>query len=98
MLKVTLNRAKVQVRGTWVRSGSVLAGNVKSTCTGVHTHLEIESGDDPALIAALVHSAHAGCYAEAALVERTPLDTVVTLNGEDFDYGRYSRRTPIGGR
>jgi hypothetical protein len=93
-----LKHVNVQVRGTWLRSGSVHAGTVTSRCTGVRTHLEIESGDDPALIAALVHNARGGCYAEAALAEPTPLDTVVTLNGQDFDCGRYSRKPPIGGR
>ena len=75
-----------------IRDGSVFAGTVTSKCHSIEINTEIESEDDPALIAAVVRNAEGGCYAEAALKEPVPLLKNVTLNGEALDYEAYPRK------
>src|SRR3954452_22532612 len=65
MLDVKLRKIRVDARIEWYSEGSVLAGTIASKCRGVRSHVEVESDDDPALIAALIHNARGGCYAEA---------------------------------
>ena len=42
--------------------GSVLKGNVKATCLGFETRVELESDDSPERIAALIKNAENGCF------------------------------------
>ncbi|MGZ5384157.1 MAG: hypothetical protein ACXWH0_09265, partial [Acidimicrobiia bacterium] len=68
------------------------AGTITSRCHSVEVRTEIESDDDPALIAAVVRNAEGGCYAEAALREPVPIHKSVVLNGDAFDYENYPRK------
>lgn len=56
--------------------------------------VELESDEDPALIAALIHNARGGCYAEAGLAEPVPVEAEAVLNGAPLDLDAYpaSRR------
>jgi hypothetical protein len=69
-----------------------LAGTITSKCHSVEVRTEIESSNDPALIAAVVRNAEGGRYAEAALKEPVPMHKSVVLNGDAFDYETYPRR------
>jgi hypothetical protein len=60
MLDVKLRKIRVDARIEWYSEGSVLAGTIASKCRGVRSHVEVESDEDPALIAALIHNARAG--------------------------------------
>ncbi len=92
MLKVNLPRASCSVRAHWSSQGSVFAGTISSTCHWVETHVEIESDDDPARVAALVRNAEGGCYAQSALQQPVPVTGVVMLNGDRLDYEQYPKK------
>lgn len=92
MLKVEYTDARVRVRGHWTSEGSVLAGTINSQCQAIETHVEIESDDEPAHVAALIRNAKNGCYAESTVTAATPLHSTVQLNGKDFDAEQYPRK------
>lgn len=94
MLKANLRSIRIRTRIGWYSEGSVLAGTIGSRCTGVETHLELDSDDDPALLAALVQNARGGCYAEAALAQPLKVRATARLNGADFDFSAYPSRPP----
>jgi hypothetical protein len=89
MLKADITRAAVRVKAHWSSQGSIFQGTISSTCHAVETHLDVESDDDPARVAAVIHNARGGCYAEAAITQAVPLASTATLNGRRFDYQAY---------
>lgn len=94
MLKASLRSVRIRARIGWYSEGSVMAGTISSKCTGVETHVEAESDDDPALIAALIHNARGGCYAEAALSQPIEITATASLNGQPFDYAGFPAAPP----
>jgi hypothetical protein len=98
MLKAGLGKIRVHARIEWYSEGSVMAGTIASRCRGLRSRVEVESDEDPALIAALIHNARGGCYAEAALVEPVPVETQAVLNGEPLDLDAHPRKPPRGRR
>jgi len=57
-----------------------VAETVGTKCSGVDTHLEIGSDEDPKKIAKLAHLAEAGCYVIQTLRYPTLVSYEVTLN------------------
>lgn len=98
MLDAHLDKVRVRLRIDWYSEGSVLAGTIAARCTGMTIHVEVESRDDPALIAALIQNARAGCYAEAAMAEPVEITASAQLNGEPLALDRYPKRPPGRGR
>lgn len=94
MLKVSFTTAHCKVKAHWTSQGSVFAGTISSTCHGIETHVEIESDDDAASIAALLRNAEGGCYAQSAIQSPVPVAGSATLNGEAIDYEDFPRRVP----
>jgi hypothetical protein len=94
MLKANLRGIRVSVRIGWEQTGSVLAGSQSARCTGVETDLDVDSDDDAALIASVIHNAKDGCYAEVALRDPVEVRSTVTLNGQGFDYRVHPKRPP----
>lgn len=94
MLKANIDSAKVVVKAHWSSEGSVFAGTISSTCHSVEVVTEIESEDDPALIAALVKNAQGGCYADSALTEPVTVHRSTMLNGTELDPADYPRKAP----
>jgi organic hydroperoxide reductase OsmC/OhrA len=92
MLKVEFTKARCSVKVHWSSSGSVFAGTISSTCHALETHVEIESDDDPARLAALLRNAEGGCYAQAAMQQPVPVTGTMSVNGEPFDYEKYPRK------
>ena len=92
MLKVSLKEASCTVKGHWTSEGSVFAGTIRSTCHRVEIHLEIESDDDPARVAALVRNAEGGCYAQSALQQPVEVAGTVQFYGADLDYTKYPQK------
>lgn len=93
MLEVDFTAARCRVRAHWTSEGSVFAGTISSTCHGVETHVEIESDDDPARVAALIRNAEGGCYAQSAIQQPVQVVSTATLNGDTIDPSDYSRQT-----
>ncbi len=91
-MKVGFTRASCRVRGHWTSEGSVFAGTISSTCHRLDIEFDIESDDDSHRVAALIHNAKGGCYAEAMVREPVPIAGSVRLNGEEFDYESYPRK------
>jgi hypothetical protein len=94
MLKAKVKRVRIQTRMSWYSEGSVMAGTISSRCTGAESHIEVDSDDDPALVAALIHNARGGCYAEAALKAPVEIRASATLNGSPLDVGAFPSRPP----
>ena len=92
MLKVSYRRLRCRVAAHWTSEGSVFAGTISSRCHGIETHVEIDSDDDPAYLAALVRNAEGGCYAQSALTQPVDVVGTVRLNGAPFDFEQYPRR------
>ena len=66
--------------------GSVKAETVDTHCSKVETILEIDSAEDPKMIAQLARVAEAGCYVIQSLRRPTPVSLKVSLNGHQLDY------------
>jgi organic hydroperoxide reductase OsmC/OhrA len=94
MMKVELTKARCQVKIHWTAEGSVFAGTISSKCHSVEMHTEVESEDDPALVAALIMNAEGGCFAQSAINEPVPVTSTATLNGDDFAFTEYPRKAP----
>ena len=94
MLKANIDSAKVVVKAHWTSEGSVFAGTISSTCHSVEVTTEIESDDDPALVAALVRNAQGGCYADSALTSPVTVHRTTVLNGDPLEPDDYPRRAP----
>lgn len=94
MLKVNIRRARCTVKAHWTSEGSVFAGTIRSTCHGVETHLELESDDEAARVAALIRNAEGGCYAQATLQQPVKVVGTVSLNGAALNYEDYPARVP----
>ena len=92
MLKVEFRAARCTVKAHWSSQGSVFAGTISSTCHGIETHVEIDSSDDVARIAALLRNAEGGCYAQAAMEQPVAVTGTATLNGEPIKYEEYPRK------
>ncbi len=92
MLRVIFSRARCSVKVHWTSQGSVFAGTISSTCHAMETHVEIDSADEPARLAALLRNAEGGCYAQAAMQQPVPVTGTMAVNGEQFDYTKYPRK------
>lgn len=92
MLGADFQSARCRVKAHWTSEGSVFAGTISSTCHSVEVHTEIQSDDDPALVAAVVRNAQGGCYADSALTRPVAVVRHTTLNGEGLDVESYPAR------
>jgi len=92
MAKLQYTSIRCRVRAHWTSEGSVFAGTISSTCHSVEIHTEIESDDDPALIAAVIANAQGGCYADAALSQPVPVFRTVDLNKSNLDVDAFPRQ------
>ncbi len=63
-----------------------MAETVHTSCTGVETHLEIESEEDPSKIAKLARISEAGCYVIQSLRNPTPVSLQISLNGQELNF------------
>ncbi len=89
MLGVAIKSAKMYIAGTWSIQGSIYQQTRTSKMEKVETRVEVESDDDAELVAAVLRSASAGCYAEQALKHPVPIDETVLVNGEAFEIDDY---------
>lgn len=81
-MKLKVDKARVKVKSTFWGEGSVRAETVRTECSGVETCLEIDSPEDPALIAKLARVAEAGCYVIQSLRNPIPVSLRVSLNDQ----------------
>ena len=81
MLKVQIGAVRMKVTIRYRDEGSVLANTVKGQCVGVESELQIESPEEPAKIARVVHNAENGCFVHQALTNPVPVQGTVLLNG-----------------
>jgi hypothetical protein len=86
MLHLAIKGAKVRVKAVFWGEGSVRAETVDTSCTEVETILEIDSEEDPKMIAKLARVSEAGCYVIQSLRRPTPVSLKVSLNGGPLDY------------
>jgi len=86
MLHLAIRGAKVRVKTVFWGEGSVRAETVDTSCSEVETILEIDSDEDPKMIAKLARVSEAGCYVIQSLRRPTPVSLEVSLNGSRLDY------------
>ena len=86
-MKVHLSKVDVHVDGHFWRAGSVLNNTIEAGCDKLVVHFEVESDEDPALIAAVLRNSRKGCYVRGAL--GVPIEDTLTVNGEPFDFDAY---------
>ncbi len=85
MLKARIDKVRMKVTIRYRDEGSVLANTVTSECVGVESELQIESPEDPASIARVIHNAEKGCYVHQALTRPVPVQGSVWLNGSALE-------------
>lgn len=81
MMKVSFRGARVHVDFDYFLGGSVLKGTVRSGCSEVRTHFEVESDEAEERILAVIRNAKRGCFAEQMVTAAVPLKSTVALNG-----------------
>jgi hypothetical protein len=82
MLKVTVSAMRMRVRARYRVTGSVLNESVMASMVGAETTLEIDSPDEPALVAKVVRNAERGCFVMQALLKPVPVLAQTALNGQ----------------
>jgi hypothetical protein len=87
-LKVPYKSARMTIRASYVREGSVIAETARSTCEGFTTELQIESDEPPARVAQLIRMAEQTCFSMAFIKNPVPRELVAVDNGEPFDYAK----------
>ena len=81
-MKVNITKVRAEASVRFDISGSVLAGTILAGAPKVVTKYEIESPDDPAKVAAMLRNAKNGCWVRAAVINPTPFEETLTLNGQ----------------
>lgn len=83
MMKVTLQDAKVTVRSGFRTDGSVLRGTVQASTVDFEVDFDVQSDDDPERVTACINAAEAGCFVMQAVVNPTPVQRTIRLNGKE---------------
>ena len=84
MMKVKVESVRAHVAVHFDIRGSVLAGTIEAGAPKVETSYDIESPDDPAMVAAMLRNARNGCWVRAAVSNPVPFEDTISLNGESF--------------
>lgn len=85
MMRLSLRAARVHVEMDFFLGGSVLRNTVKSGCTGVRTHFELESDEPQEKLLLLIRNAKQGCFTESTLKAAVELRSTFKLNGRDVE-------------
>lgn len=83
--KVKIKAATCRTELDFLLTGSVKRGDVEASCSEARTHLEVQSDDPPAAVAAVVRLAHRGCFLEQMIEKPVPVRSTLTLNGTALD-------------
>ena len=81
MLRVRVEKMTMHVVARFRVTGSVLQDTIEGEMLGAETTLDIESPDDPALVARVIRNAERGCFVMQALLRPVPITTATVLNG-----------------
>ena len=92
MMKTKIDKARVFVKAKFKSEGSVLAETVKAQGLGFETRLELQSGEAPERVAAVVRNAENGCYVLQSLLNPVPVEREFTLNGTEFEPESFARK------
>ncbi len=93
MMKVEITSAQVHVSGRFSREGSVLAETIQGRGEGFDVRLEVESPEDPARVAGVLRNAENGCFVMQSLAHPVPVQSTMTLNGQELDVGAVTGAT-----
>ena len=83
MKKLSINEARVHVEMDYFLTGSVLAGTVESGVTEVRSNFEVSSDESEEEILNIIRLAKRGCFAEKMVGTAVPIQSTLTLNGEN---------------
>jgi len=81
MLKMKVDKVRMQVTARFKVEGSVLNDTVQADMVGVETRLELESPEPAEKIARLVKNAERGCFVMQGLMKPVPIAATTVLNG-----------------
>ncbi len=82
MMKVELRNPKVTVKSRFRTDGSVLKGTVQAKPVGFQIKFEVESDLPADRVAMCIRNAERGCFVMQAIVQPTPVEREVLLNGK----------------
>ena len=85
MMKIKVDRARVDVTARFSRGGSLLDHSVFGNCVGVDVKLHVDSEEPVERISGLLRNAEAGCYVMQALANPTPVTATFELNGKEIE-------------
>ena len=85
MMQLKVDSARVHVEMDFFQRGSVLRGTVRSGCSEVRTHFELESEEPEEKLLLLIRNAKRGCFAENMVEQAVPLQSDIKLNGKPVD-------------
>ena len=85
MMRVEITSALVHVSGRFSREGSVLAQTIQGRGEGFDVRLEVESPEEPARVAGVLRNAENGCFVMQSLAHPVPVQSTMTLNGQELD-------------
>lgn len=85
--KVEFERVSLVITPRFEQTGSIGAGNASSRLVDVQTKLELESGADEAVVAAVVAQAEKMCFVLDAIRNPRTVNASVALNGASLTIG-----------
>jgi len=84
MLKMKVDKVRMQVTARYKVEGSVLNDSVKAEMVGVETRLLLDSPEPPEKVARLVRNAENGCFVMQGLLQPVPIASATVLNGKEL--------------
>ena len=93
MLNIKIKEARMSITGFWRVAGSVFRQDRTSVMDRIETNIEVDSEADPELVAAVLRNASSGCHAEVAIVNPTPIEETLKLNGAAFSLDDHPAKT-----
>ena len=81
MKHITYEAAEISIEAQFREEGSVPEGTVRAHTDAITVRLDVESTEDPEVVAELVRVAESGCWVLQSLQRPVDVATSATVNG-----------------
>ena len=85
MAKLKIKNIRVEQAIRFFREGSALAGTLRAGCSGIESHVEIESDEPEERIREMMRMGERSCFTLGSLTSTVPVETRLKLNGRPLD-------------
>jgi hypothetical protein len=85
MMKLAIKNVRLDQTTRFYRTGSVLAGTIKSGSLGLVVNIDVESDEPAERIAELIRVAKASCFTHGAVADPVTVETSLQLNGRPLE-------------